>query len=189
MCLFPLQLSLSRLLILASSWNESLLLWTSLGSSLFQLGFCSRSLVLLPDLTELALFIVKSLWWCHGLSWFQSGFRLSTVEAGEWLCKLSFAGPDSFWHKTSSHIQQQPFSNHHTESHGKEFLHSLVMESQNGCWLSVRTQDGQVTNVAGHLVFCLWVLCAPTPLVPPNACLLPWFHSFVPLPKYHSSDP
>lgn len=102
-CLFLLQLSLRKLLIPAS-WNESLL-WTSLGSSLFQLGFCSRSLVLLPDLTELALFIVKSLWWCHGLSWFQSGFSLSTVEAGEWLCKLSFAGPDSFWHKASRYIQ------------------------------------------------------------------------------------
>lgn len=88
-----LQLSLSKFLILASSWNEPLLHRTSLGSSLFQLGFRSPSLALLPDRTELALFIVKSLWWCHGLSWFQSGFKLSTFEAGGWLCKLSFDGP------------------------------------------------------------------------------------------------
>ena len=99
--LFLLQLSLSKLLILASSWNEFLLLWTSLGSLLLQLGFCSWSLVLLPDLTERALFIVKSLWWCHWPSWFQSVFKQSTVEAGLWLCKLSFAGPDWFRHKTS----------------------------------------------------------------------------------------
>lgn len=89
-----LQLSLSKLLILAPSWNESRLLWTSLGSSLFQLGFWSPSLVLPLDLTESALFIVKSLWWCHVLSWFQSGFKLSIFEAGDWLCKLSFDGPD-----------------------------------------------------------------------------------------------
>lgn len=94
LCLFLLQLSLNKLLVLASSWNEFLLLWTSLGSLLLQLGFCSSSLVLLPDLTELALFIVKSLWWCHWPSWFQSSFKRSTVEAGLWLCKLSFAGPD-----------------------------------------------------------------------------------------------
>lgn len=67
------------------------------------LGFCSPSSALFPDLMELALFIVKRLWWRHRLSWFQS---VGLVGAGEWLCKLSFAWPDALWPQIMRNLQR-----------------------------------------------------------------------------------